>query len=70
MCMFASKGIDMTGGHWISIHVDDDGHYGEYFDSMGLAPTRLFERYMNEHCCEWTYKRKQLQIITSRFCGH
>ena len=32
--------------------------------------TRVFERYMNEHCREWTFNRKQLQSITSRFCGH
>ena len=44
MCVF-----DMTGGHWISIYVDDDGHYGEYFDSMGLASTRLSERYNNNN---------------------
>jgi len=60
----------MTAGHWIAIYVDDDGHYGEYFDSMWLAPTRLFERYKNEHCCEWAYNRKKLQSITSRFCAH
>ena len=54
----------------IQINDDDDDDYGEYFDLMGLAPTRLFERYMNEHCCEWAYNRKQLQSITTGFCGH
>ena len=49
-------------------YVDDDGRYGEYFDPLGRAPTRVFERYMNEHCCEWIYS-KQLQNIASRFCG-
>ena len=61
----------MPGEHWIAIYADDDGRYGEYFNSLGRAPTRLFERYMNEHCREWTYNRKQLQSITSRcacFC--
>ena len=61
---------DMPGAHWIAIYVDDDGHYGEYFDSLGREPARVFERYMNEHCREWTFNRKQLQSITSRFCGH
>ena len=28
-------------------YVDDDGRYGEYFDPLGRAPTRVFERYMN-----------------------
>ena len=53
-----------------SPYVDDDGHYGEYFDSLGRPPNRLFEHYMNAHCREWTYNCKQLQSITSTFCGH
>ena len=60
----------MPGEHWIAIYVDDDGRYGEYFDSLGRRPTAIFERYMNEHCREWTFNCKQLQSITSRFCGH
>jgi len=44
---------DASGKHWIAIYVDDDGHYGEYFDSLGRAPSDTFERYMNEHCREW-----------------
>ena len=61
---------DMPGEHWIAIYVDDDGHYGEYFDSLGRAPNRLFKHYMNEHCREWIYNCKQLQSIISRFCGY
>jgi len=59
----------MPGEHWIAIYVDDDGHYGEYFDSLGRAHTQQFEHYMNEHCREWSYNCKQLQSITGRFCG-
>jgi len=59
---------DMPGQHWVVIYVDQDGHHGEYFDSLGRRPDRLFERYMNEHCREWTYNRKQLQSIS--ICGH
>jgi len=40
----------MPGKNWIAIYVDDDGHYGEYFDYIGRAPTPEFELYMNEHC--------------------
>ena len=40
---------------------------GEYFDSLRRKPTRVFERYMNEHCRKWTFNRKQLQSITSSF---
>ena len=52
---------DMPGEHWIAICVDDDGHYGAYFDSLGRESTGVFERYVNEYCCEWTFNRKQLQ---------
>jgi len=44
---------DESGEHWIAnviVIVYDGGHYGEYLDSLGRAPTRTFERYMNEHC--------------------
>ena len=30
---------DESGEHWIAIYVDDDGHYAEYFDSLGRART-------------------------------
>ena len=29
--------------------------------------TAAFERYVNKRCREWTYNRKQLRSITSRF---
>jgi len=61
---------DESGKHWIAIYVDDDEYYGEYFDSLGCAPTRAFERYMKKRCREWIYNCKQLQSIVSRFCGH
>ena len=61
---------DMPVEHWIAIYVDDDGRYGEYFDPIGRASTRVFEHYMNEHCCEWIYSSKQLKGIASRFCGY
>jgi len=38
---------DMPDQHWVVIYVDEDGHHGEYFDSLGRRPDRVFERYMN-----------------------
>ena len=35
---------DESGEHWIAIYVNDDEYYGEYFDSLGRAPTLTFER--------------------------
>jgi len=56
------------GSHWIAIYVDKNGR-GDYFDSFGRAPNREFEDYMNKHCRVWTFNRKQLQSVISRFCG-
>ena len=47
----------------------EDGH-GEFFDSFGLAPKRIFERYMNKYFISWTFNKKQMQSLVSRFCGH
>jgi hypothetical protein len=57
------------GQHWIAIHVDTYGR-GEYFDSFGRAPNKLFENYMNKHCTRWTFNKRQLQSIISSFCGY
>jgi len=35
------------GRHWICIYFDGDGH-GEYFDSFGLEPKRVFVDYMDK----------------------
>ena len=56
------------GGNWVCMCVDDG--YGEYFDSIGRPPTANFERYLKEHCSAWTFNRRQLQSVISRFCGH
>ena len=57
------------GKHWICMFFDECGH-GEFFDSFGQYPARVFERYMNKYCSVWSYNNKQLQSLISRFCGH
>ena len=57
------------GTHWIWIYVDENGT-GEYFDSLGRAPDKSLERYMNAVCSSWTFNSRQLQSILSAFCGH
>ena len=57
------------GSHWVAIYVDKNGR-GEYFDSFGRAPQREFEDYMNKHCRVWTFNKRQLQSVISRFCGY
>jgi len=56
------------GRHWVCMCVEN-GH-GEYFDSFGRSPTANFEHYLNRHCSSWTFNRRQLQSVISRFCGH
>ena len=58
-----------SGQHWICIHVDEENH-GEYFDSFGMHPKPVFERYMNRYCIAWTFSNMQMQSLISRFCGH
>jgi hypothetical protein len=57
------------GRHWICMFFDEDGH-GEFFDSFGMQPNRVFKRYMNKYCIIWTFNKKQMQSLVSRFCGH
>ena len=57
------------GEHWIAIYVSKDGR-GEYFDSFGRKPEKHFIGYLNEHCRNWIYNKRQLQSIISSFCGY
>ena len=57
------------GKHWICMFFHECGH-GEFLDSFGQYPARVFERYMNKYCSVWSYNNKQLQSLISRFCGH
>ena len=57
------------GRHWICMYLDEDA-LGEFFDSFGLWPQRVFERFMDKHCVTWTFNKKQMQSLVSRFCGH
>ena len=59
---------DKPGRHWICMHFESGR--GEYFDSFGRRPTANFERYLNRHCSSWTFNRRQLQGVISKFCGH
>jgi len=61
---------DKPGRHWVAIYVDDDCNRGEFFDSFGRRPDDVFERYLNRHCSSWIFNDRQLQSVTSKFCGH
>ena len=57
------------GIHWIAMYIESP-EYGEYFDSFGRAPDIPFRRFLHKYCSNWIYTTKQLQSVTSRFCGH
>jgi len=57
------------GKHWIAIWIDDKGH-GELFDSLAQVPDKILTSYMDKHCVNWTYSKRQLQSVVSRFCGN
>ena len=58
---------DKPGEHWIVLFVDMKG---EIFDSLGEQPKRIFKLYMDTYCNSYTVNERQLQSLTSYFCGH
>jgi hypothetical protein len=60
----------LSGTHWIAIFIDPSRQRGEYFDSFGRPPDEHFTSYMNAHCSNWIYNKRQLQSVISKFCGY
>ena len=54
-----------AGEHWVAMYVDDEGQFGEYFDSFGRPPPVAFKRYLDEHSAYWNFNNKQLQSVAS-----
>ena len=57
------------GRNWIYMYFDEDGH-GKFFDSFEMPPKCVFKGYMDIHCNTWTFNKKQMQSLVSKFCGH
>ncbi len=57
------------GEHWVAIYIDNDGE-GEYFDSFGLQPPKVFTHFMKYNSIKWTWNKIQLQEIFTTACGH
>jgi len=55
------------GEHWIVLFIDMKD---EIFDSLGERPARTFKLYMDTYCNSYIANERQLQSITSYFCGH
>jgi hypothetical protein len=58
-----------SGRHWVAMYFGLHSS-GEYFDSFGMKPMPIFQRYMNSNCFNWKYNEHQLQSVISRFCAH
>ena len=39
-------------------------------NSLDCHLRAVFKDYMNKHCRHWTFNRRKLQSVLSRFCGH
>ena len=60
---------DRPGEHWIVLYVGQNGT-GEYFDSFGRAPERIFVKFLDRFAPSWCSNGARLQSIISGFCGH
>ena len=60
----------LPGTHWVAIYISKDRRCGEFFDSFGRPPGKHFTEYLDKNCSNWTYNRRQLQSVASKFCGH
>ena len=60
----------LPGTHWIAIFIDPTRQRGEYFDSFGRPPDEHFNNFMNAHCSNWIYNKRQLQSVVSKYCGY
>ncbi len=57
------------GEHWVAMYITSEGH-GEYFDSFGQEPPKVFASFMNSSCLEWIWNKVKLQEVLSTACGH
>jgi hypothetical protein len=60
----------LPGTHWIAILIDPRRHREEYFDSFGRPPDEHFNNFINAHCSDWMYNKRQLQSVVSKYCGY
>jgi hypothetical protein len=60
----------LPGMHWIAVFIDPNRHRGEYFDSFGRPPHEHFTNFMNAHCSNWIYNKRQFQSIMSKYCEY
>ena len=57
--------------HWLSTHLTHRSSSAYYFDSYGIVPlVQSIQAFQKRHCTTWEYNKRQLQGLTSEFCGH
>lgn len=56
------------GEHWIAIYINSIG-CGEYFDSYGFGPNRVFKDFLETYSHNWTYNTISLQTPLTTVCG-
>lgn len=59
---------DEIGSHWVALAIDAKRR-GYYFDSYGMKPIEVIEKFIKRHCRYWSYNSRQLQQEHSDACG-
>lgn len=58
-----------SGSHWTCLYINKKG-YGEFMDSLGFPVRNCYiEDFIRKHCKRISYNKKQLQNLTSNYCG-
>jgi len=56
--------------HWLAIHFRPKSAKACYFDSYGIVPfVPDILAFIKHNCTTWDYNKRQLQSLTSDFCG-
>ncbi len=58
-----------SGKHWVAIYIKNQ-YYGEFFDSYGNKPNKMFLQFMKSRCRKVKHNVKQVQNILAKTCGN
>lgn len=57
------------GSHWVSLYINREGS-GDFMCSFGFQVRNSYiENFIRKHCKRISYNKKQLQHLSSNYCG-
>jgi hypothetical protein len=59
---------NLPGEHWITVMIDANRN-GELFDSLGLPPSNIIIRWLNQFTNKWKKNERSFQHRLSSTCG-